>query len=286
VSIAVLATVLFAAGVFLIYDGLTQPARLTPAAREPGRVDGFLARAGLGGMSPRGFVVISLGAGFAAGITTYFLLQWVLVSLLAAFVGLSFPLAYYLHRHEQRTAALQVALVEATEQLRDSIRAGLSVPESLVGLSRTGPESLRPEFATLVRELRLDGFEAAIQGMKDRVADPLWDLVATSLVLNDRVGGRHVTAVLDRLTYATRAQLRIQDEVRAYQARNVLSARIVAAVPILVLVAIRSVSPAYLAVFDAFEGQLILAGCVVAIAVGYVAMLALTRLAGERRVLR
>ena len=53
--------------------------------------------------------------------------------------------------------------------------------------------------------------------------------------------------MLDRLAHATREQLRVQEELRAYQARDVLSARIVAAVPLVVLVVIRQINPAYLA---------------------------------------
>src|SRR5207248_1136995 len=158
--------------------------------------------------------------------------------------------AYYLQRHDRRRAAVQRALVEAIGQLRDGIRTGLSVPEALRGLAESGPEVLRPEFARLVRELGMAPFEDALSGMQARLADPLFDTVAAALLLNDRIGGRNVSQVLDRLAHATREQLRVQEELRAYQARNVLSARIVAAVPLVVLVVIRQINPAYLAVFD------------------------------------
>jgi tight adherence protein B len=103
--------------------------------------------------------------------------------------------------------------------------------------------------------------------------------------LNDRLGGRNVSQVLDSLAQATRAQLRVQGELHAYQARTVLSARIVAAVPLVVLIAIRALNPSYLAVFSDWSGQLILAGCVLSVALGYLAMLWLSRLPGEPRVL-
>ena len=90
--------------------------------------------------------------------------------------------------------------------------------------------------------------------MRERLADPVFDMVAAGLVLNDRLGGRNVSQVLDRLAQATRAQQRIQQELRAYQGRNVLSARIVAAVPLVVLVAIRWVNPDYLGLFDYVVG--------------------------------
>jgi len=138
----------------------------------------------------------------------------------------------------------------------------------------------------LAREIRLLGFEPAMTAMRERLADPVYDVVAASLLLNDRLGGRNVSQVLDRLAQATRAELRVQQELRAYQAKNVVSAQIVAAVPLVVLVAIRAVNPAYLALFDGVPGQLLLAGCATSVAVGYAGMLWITRLPGEQRVLQ
>jgi tight adherence protein B len=230
-------------------------------------------------------VLFSLGAGLVAGIVAQYLLGWLLVSVVAAGLGMIAPFLYYAERHDRRRAAIQTALADAISQLRDGIRSGLSVQEALVGLARNGPQALRTDFSILVREARLIGFEPALRGMRDRLADPVFDIVAAALVLNDRVGGRNVTQVLDRLAQATRSQQRIQQELRAYQGRNVLSARIVAAVPLLVLLAIRTISPEYLALFDTVPGQLLLMGSLLSVGIGYMMMRWMSRLPGEERVL-
>lgn len=276
----------FGAAIYLIYEGLTNPRRPAAEKKRWRSVEEFLIRAGLPEVTPRAFVLFSLGAGLTFGLLAQLFLGWGLVSLLAAGLGMIAPFVYYIQRHDRRRAAIQVALVEAIGQLRDAIRTGLSVQEALSGLARSGPETLRGEFTTLVREMRLVGFEPAILALRDRLADPVLDVVAASLLLNDRLGGRNVSQVLDRLAHATQAQLRIQEELRAYQARNVLSARIVAAVPLVVLVAIRQVNPGYLALFDSWSGQVLLAGCVLSVAVGYAGMRWMTRLPGESRVLQ
>ena len=272
--------------VYLIYDGLTR----TPPAAGTGRrgrgVEEFLLRAGLVDVTPRDFVAFSAGTGLLAGLLAQLVLGWGAVSLIAVALGAVAPLLYYVRRHNRRRAVVQAALVEAIGQVRDAIRTGLSVQEALAGLARTGPEPLRPEFRALARDLRLVGFEPALAALRDRLADPVFDVVAASLLLNDRLGGRNVSQVLDRLAHATRAQLRLHEELRAYHARTVLSARIVAAVPLIVLIAIRQVNPGYLALFDSWSGQLLLAGCAVSVAVGYAGMLWLTRLPVDGRVLR
>jgi tight adherence protein B len=281
-----LLSVAFGAGIFLLYDGLTNP---RPAGVRPHRlrrVEDFLTQAGLHEVRPRDFVVFSLVTGAVGGVLAQLFLGWVVVSLLVAALGLIGPLLYYIHRRDRRRATMQDGLVDGIGQLRDAIRTGLSVQNALVSLAHSGPEVLRPQFARLAREIRLLGFEAAIRAMRARLADPVFDVVAASLVLNDRLGGRNVSQVLDRLAQATRAELRVQQEARAYQAKNVLSAQIVAGVPLVVLIAIRAINPGYLTLFDGWPGQLLLAGCVVSIALGYAGMLWITRLPGERRVLQ
>ncbi len=281
-----LLSVAFGAAIYLLYEGLTNP---RPPSAEPRRMRGVeevLIRAGLREVSPRDFVTFSLATGVVAGVFTYILLGWGVVSVIAAGLAAAAPTAYYVQRHDRRRAVFQTALVEAIGQLRDGIRTGLSVQEALVGLARSGPEALRPEFVILVREMRLVGFEPSVAAMRERLADPVFDVLAATLLLNDRLGGRNVSQVLDRLAHATRAELRVQQELRAFQARNVLSARIVAAVPLVVLIVLRQVNPGYLAIFDDWSGQMVLAGCVLSVALGYGGMLWMTRLPSEGRVLQ
>jgi tight adherence protein B len=280
-------SVFFGAGVYLIYDALTRPRVERPRAERGwgARMREFLVRAGLYDVTPRDFLLFSVGAGLLSGIVAQYFLGWLLVSLVAAGLGAATPVVYYTERHDRRRVAVQTAMAEAIGQLRDGIRSGLSVQEALLGLARNGPQALRGEFSTLVREARLTSFDKALHGMRERLADPVFDIVAAALVLNDRVGGRNVTHVLDRLAQATRAQQRIQHELRAYQSRNVLSARIVAAVPLIVLFAIRFVSPDYLDFFDTWWGQVLLMGSLCSVAIGYMAMRWMARLPGEERVL-
>ena len=284
--IPLLLSVAFGAGVYLLYEGLTNPRPLTPGAAWSRSFQDFLARAGLHGVTPRDFLLFSTGTGILMAAAAQLALGWVVVSLLAGILGSLIPLVYYTRRHDRRRAVVQEALAEGIAQLRDAIRTGLSMQEALIGLARTGPDVLRPEFSVLARDLRFMSFEEALGRLRDRMADPVLDVVAAALLLNDRLGGRNVSQVLDRLVQATRAEIRVQQELRAHQARTVLSARIVAAMPLVVLALIRQVNPRYLSIFDDWSGQLILAGCVVSVMVGYAGMLWTSRLPGERRVLQ
>jgi tight adherence protein B len=274
-----------AGGVYLTFDGFVRP-RASEAQRPHAQAaHEFLVRAGLHDVTLRDFGVFSVASGIFAVVLAQLTLGWVAVSALCGVVGLFGPYAYYMGRHDRRRSAIQDALVEAIEQLRDAIRTGLSIQDAVAGLARTGPEVLRAEFGTLSRDARLLGFEDALVAMRDRLADPVFDVVACALSINDRLGGRLVSQVLDRLAESTRAQLRIEHEVRAHQARTVLSARIVAAAPLVALIGLRATNPRYLDIFNGVLGQAVLVGCAASVALGYAAMLYLTRLPGQRRVL-
>jgi tight adherence protein B len=282
--IPVVLSITFGIGVFLLYTGLT-----TPPSRpnHPSRriIERFLSRAGLRGVRPREFAFVMTATSLVTGLTAQLLLGWPAVSVLVAGIGGLFPIAYTLRRYDRRRAIVQTALVQAIGQLRDAIRSGLSMQEALVSLARSGPEALRPEFTQLARDLRLSGLEAAVSAMREQLADPVFDVAAATLLLNDRLGGRNVSQVLDRLANATRAELRVQQELRAYQARTVLSARIIAAVPLVLLFVIRLLNPGYLDLFSTAGGQLLMSACVVSVVLGYASMLWLTRLPSEPRVL-
>ena len=127
---------------YLTFEGLVRPR--TSAVRPP-RLDGlreFLVRAGLHNVTPRDFFLFSLAAGALSGLVAQLFLGWGVVSGLAGGLGLLAPYVYYIRRHDRRRAEIQDGLVEAIEQVRDAIRTGLSVPEAMAGVARSGPRAL------------------------------------------------------------------------------------------------------------------------------------------------
>lgn len=282
-----------ALGVFLLFQGLTAPepldlvaivtarrARLTRAMAE------FLAGAGLADVAPSQFVGASSLAGLLCAFVAQLVLDWPLVALVAFGLGLALPFGYYARRRDQRRAVIQDELADAIDQLTASVRAGLSLSEALAGLAVQGPRGLRPEWETLVRDQRLVGLGPALEALRARLADPTADLMLLALAFAERTGGRNLTSVLDRLSVSVRARVRLRAAVRAEQARQRLTAQILAGMPLALLVLIRAISPEYLAIYDTLLGQAILGIALAMVGVGYVLMLFLGKLPEEPRVFR
>ncbi|HEX5502252.1 MAG TPA: type II secretion system F family protein [Thermomicrobiales bacterium] len=287
-TVPVIMVGLLGAGVWLVYDSLTGGGRRGRAVEAgsrrpaPGRLRRLLRYAG-GEASERDLLLLSLGCALAAFLAALLLLDWPLVALACAGVAALLPSAALARAAAWRRATRQRDLAAAIAELRDTLGAGHSVQVGLAGLAAHGPVALRHEFGRLVAEARLLGVEAALEGWRDRLADPLADQVATALILSERLGGHNLRAVLDRLAAATRAELAVQQEIRAYRARAETQARLLALLPLVVLVVLRRWNPDYLVVFDSPAGQLVLIGCLIWTAVGFAWMRWLTRLPGAGR---
>jgi|FLYL01.1.fsa_nt_gi tight adherence protein B len=276
-------------GVLLVFLSATSERAEQPNSRWPGlaaRFEEFLQQAGVEGVGTREFVLLSMGAGVATATIAQLALGWPVVTAAAFAVGLVVPAWYFRERREARRTAIQAALADAIDALRSAVRAGMSVEEGLASLARSGPEVLRPALRELTQDLRLGSFEEAVRRTQERLADPVFDTVAGALVMAHRFGGRNLGTVLEGLSRSVRQTVQVEREVRAQQAKNVLSARIVAALPLVLIAAVRSINPSYLGVFSSPVGQGLLALCLLSVAAGYAVMLWSARLPGNERVLR
>jgi tight adherence protein B len=208
------------------------------------------------------------------------------VSAVAAFLGACLPYLWYATRHESRRARVQAELADAMDLLRDSIRAGGDVLQGMTALSEYGPPLLRPEFERTVKLIAHGStLRAALLGMRERLADPVFDTCVATLLLNENLGSGQLGVVLAELAEAVRDELRVRAEQRSRQVQMVWSARVIAVLPLVVLAAIRSISPHYLDVFDSTFGQLVLGTCALSVVLGYVAMRWTSRLPIDERVL-
>jgi Flp pilus assembly protein TadB len=248
-------------GLLLFYTGLTRPA-VPRASDEPGGTSLLLA----------GVVVGLLG-----GLGAWLLSGWPILTLAAMAGGLLAPRAWTAHTQAAEQAARSEAVAEVAAGLRDAVRGGLGVTDALGGLARWGPPALRAELAEVTAQAAVLGLPQALEGFARRVGDPLADLLAATLALNQRLGGRNLAAVLDELAAAIRAEAHTLREIRARQAQQRLSARLVAAAPVGILLAIRQTNPAYLTPFTTPLGQAVLALALLLVAAGYVAMVRLAK---------
>ena len=262
---ALLVSTVFGLGLLFVFDALVRPGvRAHPGA--------WLRRTG-----PR-----SLAAAIGAAMG-YVGTGWPIAALACGAVAAAVPGLLRRSRDERACLERREAIAEVSSRLRDAIRSGIGIADALVHAAENAPARIRADLRRLVSEARVSNLPEAARAFAERVSDPAADLLSSALGTSERLGSRNLSEVLDALAEATTAQAAAVREARARQTRNRMSARIVAAVPILLLLAIRQANPAYLAPFGTASGQAVLAFAFVLIWAGYVAMQRAARIEGSAR---
>ena len=137
-------------GVLLMMSPLLWPARrdgsaATPAALRTIRDD--LALAGLGGVPLAAIAAVCVVLALVAGALAQAVFQIPVITVVAAVLGAALvPLAVS-GRAARRRAANRAVWPDVVDHLVSSVRAGMSLPDSVSALAQLGPASTRGAFA-------------------------------------------------------------------------------------------------------------------------------------------
>lgn len=269
-------------GLVLLYEGLTSEA--VPRPRSIGHVlERVAAESGIqGATAPR-----LAGASLATAVVALLLIAGITSSLIVATafaLGAAYaPLAVVAARARSRRNRVRETWPDAIATLVAGVRAGVSLPESCAALAERGPLEMRHAFASFVSTYRAAGvFDAALNRLRQELADPVADRVVAALALAHEVGGTDLVRVLQTLSDFVREDLRVRKEIQARWSWTVTAARVASGAPWVVLV-LMSTRPEAAAAYNSATGALVIAGGFAATLLGYRWMLRAARLPEERR---
>lgn len=271
-------------GLVLVWSAFTVPRRpRTP--RGPTRLRTWLARAGMSHVGSGSVWALCAALALVAGVSVQLLTRTPPVALVFAAMAGCAPVQVIRSRGRRRSAALAQVWPDAVDNLASAVRAGLSLPDALAGLARTGPEPLREAFAAFALDHQLSGrFSDSLDGLKEHLADPVGDRVVEGLRIAREVGGGELGRLLRNLSRFLRDDLHTRSEMESRQAWVVNGARLAVAAPWLVLLFMSFQGDAVQR-FSSTSGVLVLGFGVVACTGAYTVMVRIGRLPTERRVL-
>ncbi len=272
-------------GLLLVWSAFALPRPTTPVEKQPGRTARLLARAGLAHVSTPAFVMLCVGC----GVVTAFAMQVVSgtppVALAFGLIGSTAPVAVVSSRARRRQREFAEVWPEAIDNLASGVRAGLSLPDALGGLSSRGPEPLRSAFAAFALDYQVTGrFGDSLDRLKDRLSDPVGDRVVEGLRVAREVGGGELGRLLRNLSGYLRDDLRTRSELEARQAWAVNGARLAVAAPWVVLL-LMSAQTEIITRYRSTAGVIILLVGGGVCLVAYRLMMRIGRLPVERRIL-
>ncbi|WP_114855890.1 type II secretion system F family protein [Brachybacterium sp. YJGR34] len=245
-----------------------------------------LITVGLGTVPPAAVPALSAGMGLVIAAALWAASSAVVPSLTIGAVASVLPVLVLRSAARRRATALREVWPEAVDHVNSAIRAGLSLPEALVQLSRKGPEELRPAFTEFALDYQASGdFARCLDRLKVRLADPVGDRIVEALRITRDVGGTDLGGLLRTLAAFLREDARTRSELEARQSWTVNAARLALAAPWIVL-ALMATRPEAAQAYDSATGLLlIVVGAAVSL-IAYRVMLLIARLPQDERVLR
>jgi tight adherence protein B len=181
-------------------------------------------------------------------------------------------------------AALISAWPEVIDHLMSGIQSGLSLTESLAGLSNRGPEILRPAFSEFRAALYGSGdLTKAIEDLKHKFSHHGSDQIFEALLISKELGGSERLQILRTLGDFLRQDLALRREIEVKHGWIKGSAHISAAAPWILLLLL-STQPSTAIAYSTTTGAVILIAGLAMTGIAYLWMNRLGRLPQTPRV--
>jgi tight adherence protein B len=181
---------------------------------------------------------ISLACGIGAFVAVYGVSGIGMVALVPAGLAGLAPRWWIARRGAGRQEAVQRAWPDAVRDIVASISAGVSLHHALDRLADSGPEPLRPAFTRFTIMARAVGVTAALEAVREDLADATSDRVIEILLVAHERGGSIVPDILRDLAAATTRDIWVLEQVQTESLEQRINARAVFALPWAVLIAI------------------------------------------------
>ena len=230
---------------------------------------------------------LSLRIGISASVSTALLLlltRSVVIALAFGCLAAGISFVKVRSKNQLNEAALIAAWPEVIDHLMSGIQSGLSLTESLAGLSTRGPELLRPAFTQFRASLYgIGDLTQAIEELKSNFSHHGSDQIFEALIISKTLGGSELLQILRTLGDFLRQDLALRREIDVKHGWIKNSAHLSAAAPWILLLLL-STQPSTAAAYSTTTGAIILGAGLVMTAIAYIWMNRLGRLPQTPRV--
>jgi Flp pilus assembly protein TadB len=160
---------------------------------------------------------------------------------------------------ERKTMARLESLATWTESLRDTIAGAVGLEQAIPSSIRVADVSLREPLTKLVDRLHTRvPMHVALRRFADDLDDPSADMIIAALIINSRLRGPGLRALLGALAVSVREELDMRRKVTAGRRSTRRSVQIVVAVSVGMAIALAVLDHAFLSPYDGVYGQFML----------------------------
>jgi Flp pilus assembly protein TadB len=160
----------------------------------------------------------------------------------------------------ERTAIARLeGLATWTESLRDTIAGAVGLEQAIPASLRAAAPALREPLIGLVDRLHTRmPMPDALRRFADDINDPSADLILAALIINSRLRGPGLRALLSALSGAVREELDMRRRIEAQRRSTRFSAMFVVGFSVGVAALLAVFNHKFVSVYDTLNGQLIL----------------------------
>lgn len=157
------------------------------------------------------------------------------IALAPAFAAAGIPKMNIERARRKRVEAIRRAWPDGLRDVHASVVAGASLQHALSTMAIDGPEPLREPFRSFDGLARMIGVPAALDAVREDLADPISDRILEILVLAYERGGSIVVTILADLIRSATLELKLSEEIDAASLESRINARAVLVLPWAVL---------------------------------------------------
>ena len=173
-----------------------------------------------------GFLGINLIAGLIFGTAAFFA-----------------PRMFFTIARDKRRALFEVQLIDGLTLLANSLRAGMTLQQSMELLVREMKPPISQEFGRVLQENRLGtDFDAAMLNMATRLQSRDLDMLVNAIAITRKSGG-NMGEIFQKIAEIIRERGRIEGKVRALSATGNMQALVMSALPFGMLGALWFIDP-------------------------------------------
>jgi len=211
------------------------------------KLQDFMVQAGLT-IKPAKLLLISAVAGLGSYLLAGYFISHFYFALPIGIIAALIPIGVVAILRRRRLRKFEEHFPEALDLLGRAVRAGHAFTTGLEMISKECPEPLAGEFRTTFEEQNFGlPLRDALLNMAERI--PLVDVqfFVTALLIQKETGG-NLAEILDGLARVIRDRFRIYREVQVRTAQGRLTAGILIALPIVMMVILSALNPHYIGI--------------------------------------
>lgn len=163
--------------------------------------------------------------------------------LVGAIVFYATPMVIQRRRFVRYQKAFDESLVESLSTVSSSLRAGLTLKDSLVVAVQNCPPSFSNEITRVLKDYRFGtSIDHALDGVRKRVQTQNANIAFGALIIGTQLGGR-IPDVLNRIVTTIREVDRVEGRLKALTAQGRAQGMLLCAMPIVVSLGIYLMDP-------------------------------------------